>query len=182
MRRDPEVIRVYSRSLLEAVQPTGKLKEYLAEAEVLRSLYLANPQLQAFLEGPHIKEQSKDALVDAVFAGGRVLPMLYNLLRVLIDKKRVVNLPNILHEFYELGQQELGNVVGEVYSAVPMDPSRQRALTQALEKATGLKFNFDFEVDENVLGGVLVRYKDVSIDGTLRGRLRGLRASLEALV
>ncbi len=182
MRRDPEVIRVYSRSLLEAVEPTGKLKEYLADAETLRKFYLANPQLQAFLEGPHIREQNKDALVDAVFAEGRILPMLYNLLRVLIDKKRVVNLPNILHEFYELGQEELGNVVGEVYSAVAIDPSRQRALTQALEKVTGLNFSFDFMVDENLLGGVLVRYKDISIDGTLRGRLRGLRASLETMV
>lgn len=181
MRRDPAVIRVYSRSLLEAVQPTGKLKEYLADAETLRHFYLDNPQLQAFLEGPHIREQNKDALVDAVFAKN-VAPMLYNLLRVLIDKKRVVNLPNILHEFYELGQEELGNVVGEVFSAVTIDPSRQRALTAALEKVTGLNFSFDFTVDENLLGGVLVRYKDVSIDGTLRGRLRGLRSSLEALV
>jgi len=182
MRRDPEVIRVYSRSLLEAVRPTGKLREYLADAETLRKVYLDNPQLQAFLEGPHIREQNKDALVDAVFAEGRILPMLYNLLRVLVDKKRVVNLPGVLHEFYELGQQELGNVVGEVFSAVTIDPSRQRALTQALEKVTGLKFSFDFMVDENLLGGVLVRYKDVSIDGTLRGRLRGMRSSLEALV
>ncbi|MFH2009107.1 MAG: ATP synthase F1 subunit delta [bacterium] len=182
MIREPEVIRVYARSLLAAVKPTGKLKEYVGEADALRKIYLEQPRLQAFLEGPHVREQNKAALVEATFSSNRVLPMLYNLLRVLVNKKRILFLPDILKEFNVIGQLELGNVVGKVTSAVPIDPTKQRTLTQRLEELTGLKFTFNFEVDPGVLGGVLVRYKDVNIDGTLRGRLQALRSQLEALV
>ena len=181
MRRDPAVIRVYSKSLLEATQPTGRLKEYIGEAVALRKIYLDNPRVKAFLEGPHIREQEKAGLVDAVFSGGRVLPMLFNLLRVLVNKKRITLLPDILEEFQEIAEQELGQVIGRVTSAVPMDPTKQRLLTQRLEQVTGLNFTFEFKVDPEVLGGVLVRYKDVNIDGTLRGRLRHLRSRLEAM-
>lgn len=181
MIRDPEVIKVYARSLLAAVQPTGQLEQYIDEAKALRQIYVDEPRLRAFLEGPHIREEEKMKLVFTVFGKGRVLPMLFNLLRVLVDKKRIILLPEILMEFYVLGEEALGLVVGRVVTAVPVDTGKQRELQQQLENVTGLKFTLDFRIDENVLGGVLVQYKDVSIDGTLRGRLSGIRERLEAL-
>jgi F-type H+-transporting ATPase subunit delta len=182
MRREPEVIRVYSQSLLEAVKPTGQLRQYVADAEALRKWYQEQPRLRAFWEGPHIREQEKAALADKLFGGGRVPPLLYNLIRVLINKKRILELPDILEAFRYIGEEEMGQVVGRVISAVPIDPPKRKLLEQKLEMVTGLKFTLDFRVDPDVLGGVHVKYKDVNIDGTLRGRLRSLRSRLEAVV
>ncbi len=181
MRREPEVIRVYSQSLLEAVKGTGQLKQYVADAEDLRKWYLGQARLRAFWEGPHIREQEKMEFAEKVFGGGRLPPILFNLLRVLINKKRILLLPDILREFRHIGEEELGQLVGHVTTAIQLDPTKQRLLGQKLEMVTGHKFTLDFLVDPEVLGGVLVKYKDVIIDGTLRGRLRALRSQLEAV-
>ena len=39
MRHDPEVIHVYSRSMLAAVKPTGQVRQYVDDAEALRKWY-----------------------------------------------------------------------------------------------------------------------------------------------
>ncbi|MDY0001955.1 MAG: ATP synthase F1 subunit delta [Polyangia bacterium] len=181
MRREPEAIRVYSQSMLEAVKPTGQIQQYVDDAERLRQWYVEQKRLRTVLEGPHIPERLKFSLVDKLFGGGRLPPLLYNLVRVLIDKKRILVLPEILTEFRLIGEEELGKLVATVTTAVPMDASSQRLLGQKLEMVTGNRFTVDFRVDPKVLGGVLVKYKDVIIDGTLRGRLRVLRARLEAV-
>ena len=181
MRREPEVIRVYSQSLLEAAKPTGQLKTLVQDAEALRQWYLGQPRLRAFWEGPHIREQEKMSFAEKCFGGNRLPPLLFNLVRVLINKKRILMLPDILKEFRHIGEEELGQVVARVTSAAPIDPAKQRLLGQKLEMVTGLKFTMDFRVDPELLGGIVVKYKDVNIDGSLRGRLRELRSRLEAV-
>lgn len=181
MRRDPEVIRVYSHSFLDAVKPTGQLRSILNDVKAFRDWYVGQARLRTFLEGPHIREQDKMSLVESVFGKGRLPPLLFNLLRVVIAKKRILLLPDILEEFRKIGEEALGQLVGRVTTAIPVDASKQRLLAQKLEMVTGQKFTLDFRVDPDVLGGVLVQYQDVIIDGTLRGRLRGLRARLESV-
>lgn len=181
MRREPEVIRVYSQSMLEAVKATGQVRQYVDDAEALRKWYSGQERLKTFLEGPHIREQDKASLIDKLFGGGRLPPLLFNLVRVLINKKRILLLPEILREFRHIGEEELGQLVAHVTTAIPMDLPKQKLLSQKLEMVTGRKFTMDFKVDPEVLGGVLVKYKDVIIDGTLRGRLRALRSRLEAV-
>lgn len=181
MRREPAVIRVYSRSLLDAVRAAGQIRQYVDDAEVLRIWYQGQPRLRTFLEAPHIAEKDKASLAEKVFGGGRVPPLLFNLIRLLIRKKRTLVLSEILGEFRLIGEEALGQLVAQVTTAIPMDPAKQALLKQRLEAATDKKFKLDFRVDPEVLGGVLVKYKDVIIDGTLRGRLWTLRARLEAV-
>lgn len=181
MRHDPEVIHVYSRSLLLAVKPTGQVRQYVDDAEALRHWYAGQTRLRNFLEGPQYREQDKAELVSQIFGGGRLPPLLFNLVRVLINKKRIMMLPEILAAFRLVGEEELGQYVALVTSAVPMELSKQKLLGQKLEMVIGKKFALDFKVDPEVLGGVLVKYKDVIIDGTLRNRLRSLRMRLEAV-
>jgi F-type H+-transporting ATPase subunit delta len=181
MMHDPEVIEVYSRSLLEAVKPTGKLQAHVDEAVALREIYLGVPAFQVFLETPSVRDQDKDLLVERGFGGGRLLPLLYNFLRLLIRKKRILLLPDILEHFRIRAEEDLGLVVGKVTTALPLDPARQQRLKQVMETITGLRFMLDWKVDPGVLGGVLVTYQDVMIDGTLRGRLNDASSRLRTL-
>jgi F-type H+-transporting ATPase subunit delta len=182
MRREPEVVEVYSRSLLQVVKASGRVQEYVDESIALRGVYLGVPAFQVFLEAPSIRDQDKALLVERVFGRGKLLPLLFNFLRLLIRKKRMLLLPDILEDFRIKAEEQLGLVVGKVVTAIPLDAGRQARLKQMLESVTGLRFVFDYKVDPGVLGGVLVTYQDVMIDGTLRGRLADASSRIRALL
>jgi F-type H+-transporting ATPase subunit delta len=53
-----------------------------------------------------------------------------------------------------------------------------RALTARLEQSTGGRVALTTQVDEALLGGLVVRIGDRLIDGSVRGRLERLRNQL----
>ncbi len=68
--------------------------------------------------------------------------------------------------------------LAEVFVAVPLDETQQRALKEALERATGKRLDIKVHVDENVVGGVRARIGDTVIDGSLSRRIEELRTRI----
>jgi len=65
--------------------------------------------------------------------------------------------------------------LAEVYVAAPIDEPRQRALVEALERATGKRLDVQVYVDPTVVGGVRAKIGDTVIDGSVARRLQDLR-------
>ena len=60
----------------------------------------------------------------------------------------------------------------------PLTDLEVRALTARLEQMTGGRIALETDVDEGLLGGLIVRVGDRLIDGSVRGRLERLRNQL----
>jgi F-type H+-transporting ATPase subunit delta len=65
-----------------------------------------------------------------------------------------------------------------VSSAVALSDDDKKKYTQALEKRLGRKVHLETEIDENLIGGAVIKAGDVVIDGSLRARLNGLTNAL----
>lgn len=65
-----------------------------------------------------------------------------------------------------------------VRSAMPIDMAQQQQLTGALAKRFDRQVTLDVSLDPDLIGGAIVEAGDVVIDGSLRGKLRRLRAEL----
>ena len=69
-------------------------------------------------------------------------------------------------------------VVAEVYTAVEIGSAELDLLRQKLESYLDKKVDLENHVDQNVLGGVLVKIGDRVIDGTLKTRFENMARSL----
>ena len=58
--------------------------------------------------------------------------------------------------------------------------SEPRLVAAALKERLGRDVNLSTEIDENLIGGAVIRAGDVVIDGSLRARLEGLSTALIA--
>ncbi len=65
-----------------------------------------------------------------------------------------------------------------VRSAMPIDPAQQQQLIGALAKRFDRQVTLDVSLDPELIGGAIVEAGDVVIDGSLRGKLKRLRAEL----
>ena len=66
----------------------------------------------------------------------------------------------------------------EVISAVPLSDEQQRAFAQAMQRRLGRDVVIHPRVDATLLGGAVIRAGDLVIDGSVKGRLAKLAASL----
>jgi F-type H+-transporting ATPase subunit delta len=65
-----------------------------------------------------------------------------------------------------------------VTSASAISKKQQDTISKALRERLGRDVNIETEVDENLIGGAVIRAGDVVIDGSLRSRLEGLATAL----
>lgn len=103
-------------------------------------------------------------------------PATRSALAMVISAERAGEIATIADEVARRAAAAREEELAEVYVAVPLDESRQQALREALERATGKKLDLKVYVDDSVVGGVRAKIGDTVIDGSLARRLTDLRA------
>jgi len=94
---------------------------------------------------------------------------------------------NLVREFFSgikegrlvvLEGETLRGSSAEVTSALPLTDEEQEIVRKQLAKPLGAGATMSFRVNPAILGGLVVRVGDKVIDGSVAGRLEGLRQSL----
>ena len=64
----------------------------------------------------------------------------------------------------------------EVTSAVELPEETRAGIRKRIEEATGKKVEIKETVREDIIGGLVLRFGDVIVDGSLQAKLEQLRA------
>lgn len=178
MTADKRTLRLYAEALLKVAKRLGKTQFILQQASLLVDFMNKNPKLKAFLEVPHInlteKKQVMIRLLQNYFE-----PELLNLILILIDRGRAGDLPLILQEFFDIEEKDRGIFPAEVWTAFSLTDEQKNLLTTALQDYTGFKLRLSFMVDSRLIGGVIFRFQDTLIDGSLWGQLMKIKSVME---
>jgi F-type H+-transporting ATPase subunit delta len=155
-----------------------KADELAQELRQTLELLEGAPELQRVLADPLLPTPRKRALAEEVFTRAKASPLLVRLLGLLVEAGRTDLLPGIEEAFRQAWNAERGVAEAEAVTAVELDEKQREALTQALAGVSGHDVDLRTRLDPRVIGGVLVRMAGKSYDGTVRGRLKAMRARL----
>lgn len=137
---------------------------------------VSDPGFKAVLESPKVPLARKEEMI--VQALPNASPFARNLAQLLIIRRRIDVVADILIEFRRMHDAHRGIEHAKVTSAVPLEQTEREALLQQLALMTGKRVELETDVDPEILGGVIVRIGDKLIDGSTRGRLEALRRRL----
>ena len=96
----------------------------------------------------------------------------------MLENGRVVALPEIAEQFEALRAEVENTVDAVITSAAPLSEAQQQEMAATLRERFGRDVKITTEIDENLIGGAVIRAGDVVIDGSLRARLDGLANAL----
>ena len=179
------VARPYAHAVFEVAQENDALTE-ISESLAAAKALLEDGQVVAFLAAPTLSNAERLEFLqglfaeaigkDSVFAGGSQHGT--NFFRLLLENGRVVALPEIADQFEALKAKVENSVDAVITSAAPLSEAQQQAMADSLKERLGRDVNVTTEIDENLIGGAVIRAGDVVIDGSLRARLDGLATCL----
>ena len=101
-----------------------------------------------------------------------------NLARLLVERRRVAILLEILAHFDTLADRESGVVRAEVTAAVPVGDAQRTAIEHALRQRLGGNVRTAVVEDPTIVGGLVIRIGDRVIDDSVRSHLQQLQAAL----
>ncbi len=103
-----------------------------------------------------------------------------NFVKLLASKNHVHLLPQIVAEFERRTTHGLQAHITQVTSAIELNDSEKKLLESKLHAKFGSEAAFDYSVNPEILGGVVVRFGDKVLDGSVAGKLAALKEKLQA--
>jgi len=179
----------YARALVEVAAAPGSASDpaaILAQLRAVGEAIAGSAELRTALLSPAVSPSRKRAVVTRIFestggpAGGalRLDKQARNFLFVVIDHRRVAELPSIVDAFEALLDERLGFVRAEVLSARNLDVAQQARLGAEISRMTGRKAKLKFSIEPALIAGVVARVGSTVYDGSVRGQLDKLRLKL----
>ncbi len=177
---DRSVAHRYAHALFGAAQKANALDSVLADMECLETLLAKDPRLVRFLESPRELDENKRALLEKLFKG-RTNDLFVNILLLLLRKKRVLHLLDVITEYRALVEEHHGVAIAQVTTAVPLPDDLSDRLRAQLEKITGRQVRVRPRVDPRIIGGIVVMIEGKILDRSVRHELERLREDLLAV-
>jgi F-type H+-transporting ATPase subunit delta len=177
--------RPYAQAAFELAREHGSLDRWSAALN-LASEVLADGRVAKFLGNPKLSDEQRLAFLTGLFqaAGGEDCILAggdrkgTNFIKLLLAYERVDVLPEISVHFDALKAAIENTVDVTVTSATRLDDTQKNAIATALRKRLGREVRLETELDQDLIGGAVIRAGDVVIDGSLRTRLKSLANAL----
>ena len=171
--------RRYAEAAFELAQRDKNPAEWLADLDRIAAA-LGDDEVVRRLEDPEIAIDRRHDAFKALFRERPMLPQVFNLIGLLLRRRRLDMAVDIASEFRRLYNRQQGIVEALATSASSLSDAEVKALLARLEQMTGASIDLTLAVDPSLLGGVQVRIGDRLYDGSVRGRLERLRSRLES--
>lgn len=171
------IARPYAEAVFEIADKSGTLAQWSA---TLGNLAMAaeHPDVRQLLGNPRV---SAGALVDMFVAvSGDASAESRKLLEELTANQRIAVLPAMRDQFEALKNERESTVDAQIESAYPLEGAELSGLVADLERKFKRKVRPSVRVDAALIGGVKITVGDQVIDGSVRGKLAAMAASLTA--
>ena len=156
------------------ISPSQALQELNSVLAVLDQ----NANLRIVWENPAIPGDQKRALLDAIASRLGLSPPTRNFVAVLMDHRRIPLFAEIVQDVQHEIDRRLGFAEAEITSARELSDNEKRILERQIESMTGKKVRAQYQRDQKLIGGAVVRLGSTVYDGSVRGQLEKLKEQL----
>ena len=173
---DTQVARRYAQAILNIAVDEGSISEWRTDIDDVAFL-LNNSEAAQVLLSNSISIEKRYAIVDEALKDVRKNAR--NFTKLLIKKGRTKEAQSINETFNKLADQVEGICHAEITTAVELKGSKLDEITKGIADSLKMKVVTTSRVDEDLVGGIIIRIGDHLIDGSLRTRLRELHRELK---
>ncbi|WP_035587720.1 ATP synthase F1 subunit delta [Hippea jasoniae] len=175
---DRKVSIRYAKALIELCDEKKlNLDDVVKELLQLKGYFEANPEVLEYLSAYVVGLDKRFEVIDQLSDDD----LLRNFMKYLIRKGRFKFIPQIIEIFSDLVDEKLNRVKAVVKSAVELTEEEKQQLSSSLTNKLNKDVEFTFEVDSSIMGGIIVKVKDVVYDGSIKTYLANLEQRLMKL-
>lgn len=148
------------------------------EVKMIRDTVLENPEFVSLLCHPEMTQEKKISVLEKVFKGN-ICDDSMGFLHVLIRKGRIGEIVAILDYFDKKAKEY--NKIGVVSVSTPMPLSnnqKEKVENRLLEVSDYESLEVHYELDESLLGGIVIRIGDRVLDNSIRTKMDMLSRQL----
>ncbi len=175
------VSKTYSEALFEVAKEESAIDRFKDEFDFIAASFIEYPELFEIFKTPKINFDEKKKIIHEIFAE-RVSVSLLNFINIILDKKRGADILEIKAAFDERVNDYKGIAKVTVETVLPLTESELSVLMEKLTIKTGRKVEINQLVNKDLIGGMIIKWGDQVIDGSVKYKLEGMLEGLTQII
>lgn len=167
----------YAKALFEFAETRKESEAIDRGLRTVLGLLDKHPEISHLVFHSTISKAEKEDFIEKIL-GDQVPKTLLSYLKLLIRKKRFDEITLIQKEFHRLYEKKRGVLEVSVISAVPIASAAMQKLSGVLKKTLQAEIRLIPEVDEEMIGGLVLRFEGKEINFSFKSRLAEIRQRL----
>lgn len=156
--------------LIELVDRENYLHEFHREVHTLLNLLISVKGLRQLIYSEELDAEKKKAVFKSVLEG-RFSPFMLALVNMLVDRRKIGKLPQILQIAKVRTERLLRKRNVEVITAAEIDEAMKKKIEEVVSQIARFPFRPNYSVDPELIGGMVLRIGDLYVDASVKGRL-----------
>ena len=166
-----KISKVYAQSLLDTVgENYSSIKEQFAQ--VLETIKSSN-DLQIVMKNSSISISQKIEIINSIFET-KIDKLLLSFLKILIEKERFNEIESIYQYYAILLENRQGQKNVKIISAIEIDEIYKNRIIETLENKLKQKIIPNWEIDSNIIAGLIFKFDDYVIDSSVISKIKSL--------
>ena len=174
------VSKTYGDALFEVALEKNQLDEFLDEVKAAQTAIEENKELFKLMSHPKIVKEEKSRSSQTFYR--KVSEELVGLLRMIVDKGHFEQVDSVFTYFIDEVKEYKNIGTAYVTSAMELSGAQKAAVEKRLLETTKyVKFEMHYDVDAELIGGMVIRIGDRVVDSSVRTKLYDLTRELSKI-
>tara|TARA_Y100000991_G_scaffold215229_1_gene205010 strand:- start:4404 stop:4961 length:558 start_codon:yes stop_codon:yes gene_type:complete len=166
----------YAKSLLDLAIEKNQLKECYNDLIAVQTLCSESSDFVLMLKSPIINTSKKLSIIKYLFEK-KLSKITYLFIELITKKKREPLLHSISKNFIELYKSHHNIITTSVTTTIPLDKDLKQKVVSFVKKKMGKDVELMEKVNQDILGGTIIKVGDFQIDDSVRKQLKELKNS-----
>ena len=169
----------YAAAVFELATESKSVAKIESDLDALSSALTDSTDFNALIHSPIYSREEQTGAIAAIAKKMALTSLMSNTLAVMADKRRLFVLPQLVKSLRDLIAESKGEVGADVVSAKALTKAQTDKLAKTLKARMGKAVKINATVDENLIGGLVVKVGSKMIDTSIRSRLNSLQNAMK---
>lgn len=163
----------YAKAVLDLAKDKNAAKAVNDDMLRIQKTIAGSEDLQGFLKSPVVSATLKKNSLVEIFSGiNEITSSLFN---ILLENNRIQLLQLVALRYNQFYNEMNGVQVAKVTSVVPLTTSLEEKIQDKVKELTGNTAKIENIIDENILGGFILRVGDLQYNASIAHQLKTLK-------
>lgn len=168
--------KAYAVALLDLSKENNiDINQIVNELQLVNSYF--DEEFISFLKNPKVSKDNKKDVFNKAFTN--INKNVLATLMVLIDNNKIVYLNEVIASLNELIDLQKGIIKVEAVTTKPLSDAEKNAIKIYFNKKLGKSIDLIETIDEQLVGGLIIKYQGKIIDGSLLTKQESLKEYLK---
>jgi len=169
----------YATAIFDLAKESKALKGLEADVETLAAALSDSAELREVIASPLYRRDDQERAIIAVAKAMELSEIMRNALGLMAGRRRLFVLPHLVRALRERLAAEKGEVTAEVVSAKALTKAQADKLAKVLKANVGKEIKLNTAVDDDLIGGLVVKVGSKMIDTSIRSKLASLKNAMK---